>query len=217
MSGPLDPIDKSSWPAGPWHDEPDRREWRHAGFPCLIVRVPIHGALCGYVAVPPGHPWHGRDYDAVEADVHWGLSYAGPCGGLVCRTPGAGEPDDVWWLGFDHAHAWDLSPAVLRFFPSPPGGEVYRDFGYATAGVESLAAQAAAAGKEPYPLPVKGGVRWFEHPERREPGDLHPDLFVLLTGGTIGGGGPEYHWRDYPARGDAVADLTAAARRKRDQ
>lgn len=54
-------IDKSKWGKGPWQKEPDRMEWEHKGLPCLIVRGPV-GAWCGYVAVPPSHPWHGIGY-----------------------------------------------------------------------------------------------------------------------------------------------------------
>ncbi len=137
-------IDKSKWGDGPWQHEPDRKEWTHAGFACLIVRGGLHGALCGYVGVPPGHPWHGKKYDEVVADCHGGLTYANHCRGAVCHVPAPGEPEDLYWLGFDHAHAWDLSPA----YPSRYGldsDEVYRDMEYVTEGVESLAQQAAAA------------------------------------------------------------------------
>lgn len=139
------PIDKSAWGDGPWQSEPDRKEWRHAGFPCLIVRVALHGALCGYVGVPPGHPWHGKGYDDIGAECHGGLTYAEPCRGAVCHVPAPGETDDLWWLGFDHAHAWDRCPArnhdMRRYLEGD--GEVYRDMEYATRGVESLAEQAA--------------------------------------------------------------------------
>lgn len=71
--------------SGPWKDEPDRVEWRCLGFPCLIVRN-NSGALCGYVGVPPAHPWHGKKYDEVGAEVHGGLTYSRPCeeGGNIC-------------------------------------------------------------------------------------------------------------------------------------
>lgn len=141
-------IDKSTWGPGPWQHEPDRKEWKHMGFPCLIVRVESHGALCGYVAVPPGHPWHGKDYDDVEADVHGGLTYASACCGNVCHVPAPGEPDDVWWLGFDHAHAWDKMPgndALLHGYCLADMDATYRDMDYATKGCESLAEQAAKA------------------------------------------------------------------------
>lgn len=53
-------IDKSKWHPGPWLDEPDKVEWRHAsGLPLLIVRASHTGALCGYVGVPEGHPLYG--------------------------------------------------------------------------------------------------------------------------------------------------------------
>jgi hypothetical protein len=106
-------VDRSRFGSGPWDNEPDRVEWRDekTGLDCLIVRGPL-GALCGYVAVLPGHPWHGRGYDDVDADVHGGLTYAAACHGLVCHVPRPGEPDDVWWLGFDAAHYMDLVPSM---------------------------------------------------------------------------------------------------------
>lgn len=104
-------IDKSTWGAGPWTEEPDRAEWKHAGLPCLALRN-RHGSWCGYVAVPPGHPLHGTDYDAVDVDVHGGLTYAAKCDGHICHVPQPGEPDDVWWLGFDCGHAGDFIPGI---------------------------------------------------------------------------------------------------------
>lgn len=46
----------------PWENEPDRKEWEAHGLPCLILRTPNSGALCGYVGVPEGHVLHGRAY-----------------------------------------------------------------------------------------------------------------------------------------------------------
>lgn len=56
-------LDKAKWGTGPWQDEPDKRQWQDevTKLPCLLVRGP-HGALCGYVGVPKGHPLHGIDY-----------------------------------------------------------------------------------------------------------------------------------------------------------
>lgn len=88
-------YDKSDWGAGPWQDEPDRVEWDHAGLPCLAARSPTGGNWCGYAAVPPGHPLHGQDYNAVDVDVHGGLTYADRCGGHICHVPKPGEPEDV--------------------------------------------------------------------------------------------------------------------------
>jgi hypothetical protein len=110
-------LPKSEWGEGPWQSEPDRFEWRHeCGYPLLAVRGP-HGAWCGYVGLPPGHPWHGQGPWDLGVEAHGGLTYASPCDGEICHVAGPGEPDDVWWLGFDCSHAFDLAPeteAVLR-------------------------------------------------------------------------------------------------------
>ena len=133
-------ADKTDWGAGPWMAEPDKIQWVDdaTNLDCLIVRGPL-GALCGYVGVPPEHPWHGRDYsdthynDEGEYDtevaktapdyiieVHGGLTYADLCQeGVeedrgVCHIPLDGRPHNVWWFGFDCAHSHDLSPAMAN-------------------------------------------------------------------------------------------------------
>jgi hypothetical protein len=136
---------KAGWPPGPWTDEPDRVEFEHAGLPCLINRNHM-GALCGYVAVPTGHPWHGRNYsdDEISVDVHGGLSYSHKCQCEICHKPKPGEPDGVWWFGFDCGHCWDLIPVTLTYGFSLDR-EVYRDIAYVRREVESLAEQLARA------------------------------------------------------------------------
>lgn len=158
-----DVLDKSGWERGPWDDEPDKAQWSDeaTGLPCLIVRH-RRGNLCGYVGVPNGHPWYGKDYDNCEVlgddpypDVHGGLTFAGPCqhsddpSRFICHVPAPGEPDDVWWLGFDCAHAWDYSsmsddPAWRARWAREPV-EVYRDFSYVQRECAKLAAQAMHA------------------------------------------------------------------------
>lgn len=145
-------VDRTGWAAGPWDSEPDRMEFRTtSGLPGLIVRSWTSGSLCGYVAVPPGHPAYEQPYGDVEVDVHGGLTYGAHCmvDGPICHTPQAGEPDDVYWLGFDTAHADDRSPGMearYRKMGIRPGlfGDVsYRDLAYVRAEVESLAGQLA--------------------------------------------------------------------------
>lgn len=58
----------------------------------------------------------------------------------ICHIPGDGEPDDVWWFGFDCAHAGDHCPGYDRMFTDG----VYREFGYVRRQVERLAQQLAA-------------------------------------------------------------------------
>ncbi len=108
---------RENWPAGPWDAEgpEDRIEWRHKGVPCLMVRN-LMGAWCGYAAVGPDHPWHGKDYshEDVNVDVHGGLTFADKCqeGGKICHVAQPGEPDPVWWFGFDTAHSGDRVPGM---------------------------------------------------------------------------------------------------------
>lgn len=152
------------WGPGPWENEPKRVEWRHAGLPCLVRRGM---AWCGYVGVPPGHPLHGVGYGQcpVECahfteysyctehepdyliDVHGGLTYAAPCDGDeadgICHVPAPGEPEDVWWFGFDCAHYDDLVPGYSGVGVLNPGA-VYRDIAYVQAETERLADQLAA-------------------------------------------------------------------------
>lgn len=58
---------------------------------CLIVRG--HSALCAYIGVPTGHPFHGLHYSDIHgAPVHGGLTHS--------------IADGRWWLlGWDYAHA----------------------------------------------------------------------------------------------------------------
>ena len=147
--------EKAEWGPGPWQDEPDKEQWADeaTGFACLIKRNRL-GALCGYVGIPEGHPWHGKDYDEVPAEAHGGLTYAslcqeGPEGETICHVPAPGKPEPLWWLGFDCAHAWDLSPGLdamhkERGWSYAEIGETYKTVAYVKAECAQLAGQAAA-------------------------------------------------------------------------
>lgn len=126
---------------GMWTDE-------STGLACAIRTGPL-GALNGYVAVPPDHPWFEKGYSESLCGhdgcydhspdslvhVHGGITYAG-----------AGFEDLTlhgrWWFGFDTAHAGDLVPGLGTSFP----GDEPRDFDYVKANVVALAAQLAAIG-----------------------------------------------------------------------
>lgn len=139
-------LDKSKWGPGPWQTEPDRMEFEHKGFPCLLRRADVAGAWCGYVAVPPGHLAYEQSYNKLDLDVHGGLTYAEHCLGPICHVPKAGESDNVWWLGFDCAHAGDGMPAMLKFLTSKDSWiqEGYKDIAYAKRQTIHLAEQLAA-------------------------------------------------------------------------
>lgn len=148
-------VDRTGWPAGPWDDEPDKVQWPDpdTGLPCLAVRNE-GGHWCGYVGLPPGHPLHGKGYDDVDADVHGGLTFADECADAmredryVCHVPGPGEPDHVWWLGFDCAHSGDYSPWKAKRAETEPifaaCYETYRTIDYVRRQCASLAKQLAS-------------------------------------------------------------------------
>jgi hypothetical protein len=58
----------------------------------------------------------------------------------VCHLPSPGEPDNVWWLGFDCAHLGDVCPSMDRHSFSEHGAS-YKSIAYVTAECRSLAAQ----------------------------------------------------------------------------
>jgi len=140
----IDPqCDRSGWPAGPWDNEPDKAQWtdRTTGLVCLLVRHPQHGHLCGYVGVPPGHPLHGKQYDAVLPDdmhPHGGLTFSdfcqeGPPESSICHVPEPGQEDRLWWLGFDCAHSDDFMPgmaATLTRIGGRPIPGIYKDVSF---------------------------------------------------------------------------------------
>lgn len=139
-------IDKSDWQTGPWQKEPDKKQWLDevTGLPCLIVRHPEMGHLCGYVGVSKGHPWFEKGYDDVNARVHYGLTYANHCADKICHVVEEGEDDNVWWLGFDCAHCDDRSALTARYKDLRPLG-AYKDIAFVEAECRSLAQQAAIA------------------------------------------------------------------------
>jgi hypothetical protein len=144
-------VDRTGWPSGPWDSEPDRAQWEHAGFACLAVRN-HYGAWCGYVGVPPGHSLHSVHYDNCDEklEVHGGLTYSAGCKGVICHVPKLGEPENLWWLGFDTAHLGDMAPGSLARWKSLgirseyPEDE-YRTLDYVTAETNRLAEQIARA------------------------------------------------------------------------
>jgi hypothetical protein len=146
-------IDKSAWGHGPWQTEPDRVQWQHAGYACLVVRNDRLGHWCGYVGVDRSHPHYGQSGEDLDVLVHGGLTYADKCRDNICHVPEPGMPADVWWLGFDCAHAGDMSPARAalerEWAKTDPSfrltlkelRDVYRTLDYVKAETEDLAEQ----------------------------------------------------------------------------
>ena len=131
--------EKERWPSGPWDGEPDKVQWQDeaTGLPCIAVRHGYSWHWCGYVGVTEGHPAFQKGYDDVEvaADedgskyprVHGGLTYSDFCqphedeaSKGICHLPEPGEPDHVWWLGFDCAHSGDYGPRDAMYARDRP-------------------------------------------------------------------------------------------------
>jgi hypothetical protein len=146
-------VDKSDWIDGEWKNEPDKVQWQDeaTGLPCLIVRGPS-GALCGYVGVSESHPLYKKDYEHADVEVHGGLTFADMCADAadesrhICHVPDLGEPDHVWWFGFDCAHSGDVCPKYAKEHGTFPLSalESYRSLGYVRSEVRGLAWQLAA-------------------------------------------------------------------------
>jgi len=65
-----------------------------------------HGWGNGYVVLPKGHKYHGKDYDEIDVDVHYGLTFSRPATDL--EWPEITEAmKDCWIIGFDTAHTGD--------------------------------------------------------------------------------------------------------------
>lgn len=122
-------IDKSTWGNGEWQNEPDKVQWQdeETGLPCLAVRHPSSGHWCGYVGVDESHPLFNIGYSYGDnspdsiLEVHGGITFTDFCqeDGKeygICHIAAPGEPDKIWWLGFDCAHAGDMSPATGSLF-----------------------------------------------------------------------------------------------------
>jgi hypothetical protein len=142
-------IDKTGWGHGDWTDEPDKVQWTDdaTGLVCLTVRSP-GGHWYGYVGVTEGHPFFGVDYTdtygKADIDVHGGLVYSDfrqerDDEHGICHTPEPGQPERVWWFGFDCAHRGDRSPAYS--FNRGPYDEEYRRLRYVQEQCASLAGQ----------------------------------------------------------------------------
>jgi hypothetical protein len=168
-------IDKSDWGDGPWQSEPDKVQWTDeaTGLPCLAVRNSRSGAWCGYVGVVEGHPAFGLSYDAANNvipllededdrsfEVHGGLTFADFCQEDaqergICHVPQPGQPERVWWLGFDCAHAEDMAPGSMaqvrryREMLEANARRQYRPLVYVQAECVRLAQQLAAVAEQP--------------------------------------------------------------------
>jgi hypothetical protein len=130
-------------------EEGNLRVWTHKGLTCVAMRgfylnlredveLPkdkyslFH--LSGYVGLPKGKKNHGKDPDDIRVSIHGGPTYARD------HLPGCEPAGDIWWVGFDCAHAGDICmdiPAINGF------GASYKDMKYVIEQTNKLAEQLA--------------------------------------------------------------------------
>lgn len=131
---------------GPWLDEDDEAEFETSGYACMLKRNMMTGTWCGYVGVPEGHPYHGKDAHALveplpdfadrEVDDRTSVValflHPSDTGNLVTLDLAlevhggisyAGDhellpPPGLWWFGFDCGHYCDLAPGLRTMLRS---------------------------------------------------------------------------------------------------
>ncbi len=78
--------------------------------------------------------------------MHGGLTYAAECDGDdICHTPEPGEPEHMWWVGFDCAHGFDCVPVLHKLSDSVGPTDHYRTVDYVTKELEEMYVLARAA------------------------------------------------------------------------
>lgn len=121
-----------------WESEPNELKFEHNGFKCLIRRQPELGTLCGYVALPPKHPYYGMDFDKINVDVHGGLTFS------YKGDDTEGWSKGYWWIGFDCSHAMDFVPYMERYNSLKDdrySKAIYKNIGYVKNELISLTEQ----------------------------------------------------------------------------
>lgn len=123
-----------------------KADWTTAAGLRAVVVMNDMGFHCGYVGVPKGHPYYGRNYNYMpdSIEVHGGLTYCTDDEGCTYPVPS----DGLWWFGYDCAHLYDgrdpawVNPAAEYGFRDFHTG-TFRDLDYCKAQCESLARQFA--------------------------------------------------------------------------
>lgn len=73
--------------------------FEYKGFPCVVLFMPM-GFRNGYVGLPKGHKYYGKEFDFIPVGCHCGLTYSD--NSLHHQTD-----TDIWWIGFDCGHCCD--------------------------------------------------------------------------------------------------------------
>ena len=118
----LDFLKLSNFGEGEWMSEPDHMEFEYREIECYILRN-LTGSLCGYVTVPNGHEWEGKDYDDIKCEIHGGLTFGDY--NIYLQSPNRMNDRKIdkksYIVGFDCAHSMDISPSVDKLMKEARG------------------------------------------------------------------------------------------------
>lgn len=139
----MERVRRGEYIEGPWTNEPKSDNWVHkGGYPCAMRRI-INGGWGGYVCVPPGHPYHGRETSEVDLQAEGGVVFAAE----VNQEPNHLGAAVGWWVfGFDAGHGWDWTPEMATMGHPQVPGHTYKDFDYMRDQVVQLAEQLRKVG-----------------------------------------------------------------------
>ncbi|MEM2772553.1 MAG: hypothetical protein QXR88_01760 [Candidatus Pacearchaeota archaeon] len=82
-----------------YEDEDIVSIFKSHGLICLIRYNWRLGILNGYVVLPKGHKFYGKNCEDIKVDIHGGLTFAE-------------EYREGWVIGFDTAHIFDYIPLL---------------------------------------------------------------------------------------------------------
>lgn len=101
-----------------------------------------------------GHTWWDCDHQPGGLlEVHGGITYSGECQNTgdpatgICHVPAPGDPENIWWLGFDCGHYDDTQPGLRAIVRALGGrgalfpGESYKTLVYVQAECATLCDQ----------------------------------------------------------------------------
>lgn len=82
------------------------KDWiTKSGLRAVVMTHDRMGHRCGYVGIAKDSPLAGKNYDNVDVDVHGGLTFGK-------ANPKYPVESDLFWFGYDCAHAGDLVPGL---------------------------------------------------------------------------------------------------------
>ena len=121
----------------PWFNEIlwDSEIREHAGLKFRVLRM-SWGIWNGYVILPKGHIFHGKnmgDKEIEDLQVHGGVTYTDSGGNIWSK-------DDDWIIGFDTDHMYDFSPdnKIRNFNIFLDGCKNYKNHAYVVQETKNL-------------------------------------------------------------------------------